>query len=769
MSNVPLFARLTLYVPIIYLLAGCVGADPLAPGDTARPPAFASVTPSTTRIQATVGERVDFQIRVEDASGQSVTIKYFVDGVQRATGASFSFEPPSPGDYRVEGVASSGDAESRHTWTVEANQPAGPPPNEAPTAELVLDPASGTAPLDVRLRLGGRDADGEIVRYRIEVSGPDGASIEGSTPIDTVLTLGTGDHPVTATVEDDRGDEDVTTATVSVAAPANRAPIPALKVEPTTGMAPLDVVIEGTGSDPDGEIVRYALDMDGDGTFEMDAPTPLVQSVRYPEAGKVWVRLEVTDDRGVSSRDSLLVRVSAADPQPAPNQAPTLSLDVTPTSGEAPLEVHASVAGSDPDGAVVAASIDFDGDGTADASSSSATLDGVFTYSEAGTWTVRATVVDDDGASTTSTRTVTVTEPDTTGPDGGQDSTPNSPPTGSLAADRATGDATLTVSLTAVGSDPDGDVTLLEIDPDDGGGFVEVGEDGRLEVAYPFRDDPYQTRVRITDNDGAATVEAGPEIVVHRPVDVSRSGGTASGNSRFASFSIDPAVWSDGQDRLRFTVTVRDHAGEPLADVPVRVRSLRSVLVAPDGSRQSDLVAVALDAPRTDANGRLTGSATTRTSTRVEAMPSTGEFVSFRLKVEADAGHGEWRRLPDIRELDAETIVDGNSGVGQFFVKPAGLTCVGDPLEIHVRAFRRDDAPGAGGPADGRYTEIRYAVNEERLDVVPMSGYGSWRTDSAGWIKFRYTPQEPDSKAMLAWVDGQPLNITAAIAAIDCP
>lgn len=762
---------------VVYLLAGCAGTGPAGPAGSdpvENPPAFTDVSPSATRVEITAGESTPFEVRAESPAGLPVTVTWTVDGDPRASGVRFVFEPAAAGTFTVEAVASDGVRATRREWTVEVASP-GPAPNVAPTAVLAIDPRSGTAPLSVRVRLTGDDSDGAVVDYRIRITGDLDLTIDRSAPIDTTLVLESGDYTVTGRVKDDAGETTRSTATVTVAPPPNQSPVPALDVDPVAGMAPLDVVIRGGGSDADGRIVRYALDVDGDGSFDAEADTPLLQSIRYSAAGQYRVVLEVTDDRGAVARDSALVRVSAANPPPTSpppaNQAPTATLQVSPTSGEAPLTVHGTVTGSDPDGSVTSVSIDFDGDGTPELQATSGSVEGDFTFDAEGTWTVRATVLDDAGATASATATVTVTAPPGGGGGGSGGGTPppaNTPPTGSLTADRTSGDATLTVTFTASGSDPDGSVAGLELDPDDGSGFVLV-TGGTLQVGYAYRAAAYRPRLRITDDAGATTVVDGPAITVLRPVDGARSTVSASGNARFDGVSIAPAIWADGQDRVRFSVVVNDHSGQPLAGVPVRVTSLRPDLVAPDGTKIGNLVPIALDASTTDGSGRVTGSATTRTSTRVERVPTVGSFTRFDLKVEADAGSGTWRRLPDVSGLNAETIVDGNYGVGQFYVKPAGLTCVGQPIEIHVRALRRADAPGAGGPADGLYTEIRYAFDGSLLAVSPKSGYGGWRTDSNGWIVFTYTPPGPDSKAIRAWVDGQPINITAAIAAVDCP
>lgn len=95
----------------------------------------------------------------------------------------------------------------------------------------------------------------------------------------------------------------------------------------------------------------------------------------------------------------------------APNQGPAASFTTTPTVGRAPLVVNFNGSGStDPDGAISNYAWDFDNNGTTDATGASATTS--TTYANAGTTTLtitsKLTVTDLDGATATTTRSVTV-------------------------------------------------------------------------------------------------------------------------------------------------------------------------------------------------------------------------------------------------------------------------------------------------------------------------------------------------------------------------
>ena len=104
---------------------------------------------------------------------------------------------------------------------------------------------------------------------------------------------------------------------------ANQAPTAVARATPTTGAAPLQVSFDGTGSsDPDGESLTYAWDLDGDGAYD-DASTATA-SWTYTASGTYAAGLRVTDPRGGSATDSVTITVG--------NTPPTATIEL-PTSG----------------------------------------------------------------------------------------------------------------------------------------------------------------------------------------------------------------------------------------------------------------------------------------------------------------------------------------------------------------------------------------------------------------------------------------------------
>jgi PKD repeat protein len=102
-------------------------------------------------------------------------------------------------------------------------------------------------------------------------------------------------------------------------------------------------------------------------------------------------------------KPTLTNKMSGAIPWTVANSAPVAKLSATPTSGIAPVTVSASTSGSsDPDGSIASTTIDF-GDGTVVSGATAAHI-----YSVPGTYTLNATVTDDQGARSSATATVLV-------------------------------------------------------------------------------------------------------------------------------------------------------------------------------------------------------------------------------------------------------------------------------------------------------------------------------------------------------------------------
>ena len=181
------------------------------------------------------------------------------------------------------------------------------------TDSLRLDPktasiALASSPVAALLTLNGETGTGAITRTVIVGSANtvSAATSAGSHRFASWSDGGAQTHIVTAPA----GGLNLTAAYA-----ANRAPIANAAASPVSGTAPLGVTFSAAGStDPDGDPITYAWDLDGDGQFD---DSSLAQpSFTYTAAGTYAVRLRVADDRGGSTVSSPVTITVQAAPVP---------------------------------------------------------------------------------------------------------------------------------------------------------------------------------------------------------------------------------------------------------------------------------------------------------------------------------------------------------------------------------------------------------------------------------------------------------------------
>jgi glucose/arabinose dehydrogenase/PKD repeat protein len=106
---------------------------------------------------------------------------------------------------------------------------------------------------------------------------------------------------------------------------ANQPPVAVASANPTSGPAPLTVTFDGSGSsDPDGDPITYAWDLDGDGLF--DDSTAVQPTFTYTQSGSFTAQLRVTDSPGASSISGPIVITVGNTPPTATIVSPPGSL-----------------------------------------------------------------------------------------------------------------------------------------------------------------------------------------------------------------------------------------------------------------------------------------------------------------------------------------------------------------------------------------------------------------------------------------------------------
>ena len=171
--------------------------------------------------------------------------------------------------------------------------------------------------------------------------------------------------------------------------PANVKPTAAIG---TPNISGLSVSFSGAGStDTDGTIAGYSWNY-GDNTAAGTGATP---SHTYAAGGTYTVTLTVTDDDGATDTTTRQVTVSSV------NLTPTAVIG-NPTINELAVTLNGADS-TDPDGAITGYSWNY-GDNTATGTGVTTN----HTYAAGGTYTVTLTVTDDEGATDSATRQVTV-------------------------------------------------------------------------------------------------------------------------------------------------------------------------------------------------------------------------------------------------------------------------------------------------------------------------------------------------------------------------
>ena len=93
----------------------------------------------------------------------------------------------------------------------------------------------------------------------------------------------------------------------------NQPPSAVASANPTSGAAPLTVAFNGTGSsDPDGDALTFAWDLDADGAF--DDAAAATASFTYTQPGTYNATLRVTDTSGASATSSVTISVGNTPP-----------------------------------------------------------------------------------------------------------------------------------------------------------------------------------------------------------------------------------------------------------------------------------------------------------------------------------------------------------------------------------------------------------------------------------------------------------------------
>jgi len=342
------------------------------------------------------------------------------------------------------------------------------------------------------------DADGELLAWDWRFG--DGDEDHGERVLHSYEAPGT--YLIWHSVLDDQGERAIQTRSITI---LSRPPVPEFTFEPARPNQDQAIRFDASSSwDPDGSIVRYRWDFDGDGVIDMDSFDPITEH-SFAESGDHTVSLHVVDDTGVESYPV----DPAAEPLSGP---PLISVNASPTalfsvSTFEPLETESITfadASFDIDGTVVEWEWNF-GD-----EASSNDVSPTHAYDVAADVVVSLTVTDDNGATHTTQAQLRVG---------------NLAPSAALAVDETSKSTHSAFRLDASASSdpsPKGSIAQYEWDFDGDGAYDRTTTQSTVSHSYDD-DGTYTARCRVTDNGGGTAVSEDIElVVVNQPPRVTR-------------------------------------------------------------------------------------------------------------------------------------------------------------------------------------------------------------------------------------------------------
>jgi PKD repeat protein len=376
-------------------------------------------------------------------------------------------------------------------------------PNTPPTADFTFSATD----LTVNFTDASTDSDGTIVGWDWDFG--DGNTSTVQNPSHTYAAAGT--YTVTLTVTDDDSATDSTSKPVTVTEP-NAPPV----ADFTFTTTDLTANFTDASTDSDGTIVSWSWNFGDGNTSTVQNP-----SHTYAAGGTYTVNLTVTDDDGATDSVSKPVTVTA------PNVPPTADFTFITTD----LTANFTDTSTDSDGTIVSWSWNF-GDGN-----TSTVQNPSHTYAAAGTYTVSLTVTDNDGASDSVSKPVTVTAP-------------NIPPTAGFTY-TING---LTVNFTDTSTDPDGTIVSW---------LWNFGDGNTSTLQNPtytyVSGGTYTVTLTVTDNDGA-TDTAGATITLIAP------------GAEMYVYDITQSIKKMGVNyQSTAVVTIMDTASAPVANATVTI------------------------------------------------------------------------------------------------------------------------------------------------------------------------------------------------------
>ncbi len=335
----------------------------------------------------------------------------------------------------------------------------------------------------------GSDPDGSIVSYEwTQLSGPAATLTNATNPTLTLSDLVEGVYNFRLTVTDDMGATNFDDVRVTVNnAATNQPPIANAGSDRTIILPTNTVNLTGSGSDPDGSIVRYGWSKVSGPSVTMGATNQNILNLSNLVEGVYTFRLEVEDNAGAIDTDNVVVNVLPA----ATNQPPNVNAGLDKTLFLPANSILLAGSASDPDGSISSYSWTQVSGPIAtllNANTASATVSNL----TEGVSVFRLTATDNSGASSFDEVTITVNA-----------ATANQPPVANAGVDITLKLPSNSVSISGSGTDVDGTIASYQWTKVSGPGVTLAGQTTPILNATNMVEGTYTFRLTVTDDLGA--------------------------------------------------------------------------------------------------------------------------------------------------------------------------------------------------------------------------------------------------------------------------
>ena len=494
------------------------------------------------------GESVSFTGTATDSDGTIATTQWLVDGSVVATGTSASISLSNGATVVTFKATDNGGASTSTTATITVEAPNVSPSVSISGGDRTVSDTDNAAGESVSFTATATDSDGTIATTQWLVDGS-----EVATGLTATIALPNGSTVVTFKATDNDGASSTATVTITI---TNLAPDVYISggsrtIADTDGITGESVSFTGTAVDSDGTITTTQWLVDGS-----VVATGTSASISLSNGATV-VTFKATDNDGASTSTTATITVEE------PNVSPSVSISggdrtVSDTDNAAGESVSFTATATDSDGTIATTQWLVDGSEVATGLTATIALPN-------GSTVVTFKATDNDGASSTATVTITITN---LAPDvyisGGSRTIADT--------DGITGES---VSFTGTAVDSDGTITTTQWLVD--GSVVATGTSASISLSNGAT----VVTFKATDNDGASTSTTATITVEEPNVSPSVS---ISGGDRTVSDTDNAAGES-----VSFTATATDSDGtiattQWLVDGSEVATGLTATIALPNGS-----------------------------------------------------------------------------------------------------------------------------------------------------------------------------------------